>query len=446
MGAFGDSPVVLLASGTRGDVQPFVALALGLRDAGIPTLVAAASRFRPFVEARGIRFAPLAGNPSDLMADGSDSMAASLRGGAVRGMVSTARFLRAAQADYRRMLESAAAACRPARAIIAGLSSTWGASIAEARGVPCVLCMLQPFSRTRAFSSALLPVRIPLGAAFNTMSYRIIEQAMWLPWRRTTNAWRRQTLGLPSLPAAGPWAGMYHGGFPCVYGYSPVVVPPPGDWPPGHVVTGYWFLDAEPAAAASPELETFLAAGEPPLFIGFGSMGMSFGRQGLRSVEQALQLSGLRAVVSVGGLDVPGIPRAASSRILFFEDVPHSWLFPRVAAVVHHGGAGTTAEALRAGRPSIVFPVAADQHFWAERIVRLGAGPRTDSRNLSSPHAMARLFARTAADAAMKNRARRFGEKIRAENGVSRAIEALFPLLGSNAPRLSRRFPFSPTP
>jgi sterol 3beta-glucosyltransferase len=186
------APVVLLASGTRGDVQPYLALALGLRAAGVPALIAAAPRFRSFIEARGVGFAPLLGNPSDLMAGRSGSMAASVSGGVTRGLISTARFLKAAQEEYRLMLESAAAACRPARAIVAGLASTWGSSIAEALGIPLVFCMLQPFGRTRSFPSALIPLRFSPGRSWNALSYRILEQAMWQPWRRVTNGWRRR--------------------------------------------------------------------------------------------------------------------------------------------------------------------------------------------------------------------------------------------------------------
>ncbi len=422
------APVVMLASGTQGDVQPFLALALGLRRAGIPSVIAAAPRYRSLVEARDIGFTALEGNPSDLMAD-SGSMAATLSSGAANGILSTARFLRAAQSEYRRMLESAAAACKPARAILAGLSSTWGFSIADALGVPCVLCMLQPFGRTRAVPSALLPMRVSLGNGYNALSHRIIEQAMWLPWRRITNAWRRHILGLPSLPPAGPWKSMYASGFHCLYGFSPAVFPAPVDWPPAHVVTGYWFLEEEPDGTARPALERFLSADSPPLYIGFGSMGTNHGRRVLRVVEAALALSGLRAVVSSGG-NSRGLLPDHSPRMFFEEEVPHAWLFPRVRAVMHHGGAGTTAEGLRAGVPSLIYPGAADQYFWAERIARLGAGPRPVARGDLTPAGLAKLFTSAAADRGMRERARHIGERIRAENGVARAVEELLPLIG----------------
>jgi UDP:flavonoid glycosyltransferase YjiC (YdhE family) len=422
----------MLASGTQGDVQPFLALALGLRRAGIESVIAAAPRYRSIVESREVGFAPLEGNPSDLMA-ASGSMAATLSSGALKGIASTARFLRAAQSEYRRMLESAASACKGARTILAGLSSTWGISIAEALGIPCVLCMLQPFGRTRAFPSALLPVRTSLGDRYNMLSYHVMEQAMWLPWRRVTNAWRRRTLGLPSLPGAGPWRMMYASGLPCLYGFSPAVLPAPADWPPGHVVTGYWFLEEEPGWRPRPALEQFLSAGSPPLYVGFGSMGMSHGRNMLQIAEAALELSGLRAVISSGSHPSGPVPEG-SRRMIFVEEVPHRWLFPRVAAVMHHGGAGTTAEGLRAGIPSLIFPGASDQYFWAARIARLGAGPRPVARGDLTPTGLAKLFTRATTDREMRERARLIGEKIRAENGVARAVAELLPLIGGSNP------------
>ena len=426
------SPVVLLASGTRGDVQPFLALALGLQEAGIPAVIAAASRFRSLVEDRGVGFAPLKGNPSDLMAAGADSMAASVSGGIARGIVSTARFLRRAQEEYRLMLESAAAACRPARAILAGLSSTWGLSIGQALRVPCVFCMLQPFGRTHEFPSALLPVRFSLGRSYNSLTYRVLEQAMWQPWRRTTNAWRRRTLHLPSLSFAGPWRELYASRFPCLYGFSPAVAPPPGDWPADHIVTGFWYLDGQRGWSPPPALERFLSSGDPPIFVGFGSMGMS--RGGFhRVIERALGSARLRAIVSSGG---PGAHLSlvdGARRFAVPGDVPHAWLFPRVSTVVHHGGAGTTAEGVRAGVPSIIFPVAADQYFWAERIAALGAGPRPLSRGSLTPEAIADLFIRVPKDPDMRKRARLLGGVVRSERGVARAVEALIPILGSTA-------------
>jgi UDP:flavonoid glycosyltransferase YjiC (YdhE family) len=194
-------------------------------------------------------------------------------------------------------------------------------------------------------------------------------------------------------------------------------------------VTGYWFPEEEPGWTPQPALEQFLSAGGPPLYIGFGSMGINLDSEMLRVVEAALELSGLRAVVSSGGHSLlPGGTR----HMIFGEEVPHAWLFPRVRAVMHHGGAGTTAEGLRAGVPALIYPGASDQYFWAERIARLGAGLHPVARGDLTPAGLAKLFIRAATDRKLRERARLVGERIRAENGVARAVDALLPLLGGS--------------
>ena len=229
---------------------------------------------------------------------------------------------------------------------------------------------------------------------------------------------------------------MYASGFSCLYGFSPVVAPAPADWPAGHVVTGYWFLEEEPGWTPEPALEQFVSTGSPPLYIGFGSMGMHQAPGMLQVVGDALELSGQRAVIPSGS-QPRGLPPDRLPRMFFVDQVSHAWLFPRMAAVMHHGGAGTTAEALRAGVPSLVFPGAADQFFWAERIALLGAGPAPIARRDLSPAGLAKLFTRAVTDREMRERARRIGEKIRAEDGVARAVEELTPMIDPGGLRAS---------
>jgi sterol 3beta-glucosyltransferase len=423
-----DAPVLFLAAGTRGDVQPFVALARGLSGRGTAAVVAAPARFRELVEQHGVRYVQLDGNPSDLMDRGPDGMAASLDSGVARGAAATLQFLREAKPEYERMLASAAAAAVDvrARAVVTGLPTLWGSSIAEALAIPFITCMLQPWGRTAAFPSPLLPVRGSAGRLCNAMSYRLVEQATWQPWRRTVNAWRGRALGLPPLSLRGPWPSLYARGFDCLYGFSAAVVPPPSDWPPRHRVTGYWFLDDE-HWHPDPRLERFLADGEPPLYVGFGSLGMRPGT--LEMVDAALERTGLRAVVTGGTHDPP------SRRIFPCGEVPHGWLFPRVRAVVHHGGAGTTAEGLRAGVPSFVVPGAADQYFWGGRISALGAGPPPAARARLTVGSLAAAFLALARDHAMRAAAARVGETVRAEDGVACAAACIGEILRGDAQR-----------
>jgi sterol 3beta-glucosyltransferase len=423
-------PLLMLASGTQGDVQPYLALGTGLQNTGIPVVIASSPKYRTLIEGRGVGYAPLDGNPSDLMGNGSGAMALSLRDGPLRGIASTVRFLRDAQDEYARMLDSASAACSGARAIVVGLPSTWGVSIAEALGVPCIFCMLQPWGRTRAFPSPLLPVRGSLGGLYNAATYRAVEQAMWLPWRGIINRWRRKALGLPACPPTGPWASLYSHGYACLYGFSPSLLSPPDDWPAAHKVTGYWFLDPEEGWAPNPELERFLSptgSGERPLYIGFGSMGME--AADLNLIHEALRAADARAIVSAGGQLQGKLPSTDSTRLLVVGDVPHGWLFPRVSAVVHHGGAGTTAEGLRAGAPTLVIPGASDQYFWGECVARNGAGPRPLTRRRLTAGALAAAIRQLLRDGRLRDGARRIGERIRAEDGVATAVSALLQLL-----------------
>ena len=238
------------------------------------------------------------------------------------------------------------------------------------------------------------------------------------------NHWRTTCLGLP------PWRSMSemintlgNYGTPWLYGYSPHVLPKPPDWADHLHVTGYWFLDAQPIWQPLVELVRFLESGPPPVYIGFGSMSDKDPEHRTRTVLRALELTGQRGILSTGWGAVARLPTSAN--ILYVDDVPHSWLFPRMAAVVHHGGAGTTAAGLRAGVPSIITPFLLDQYAWADRVVKIGIGLRpADSKRLTVEK-LAQAIHTAVADSALRTRAAAFGETIQAENGVAQAVEII---------------------
>ena len=189
------------------------------------------------------------------------------------------------------------------------------------------------------------------------------------------NSFRRKVLGLGRISRLTDYLHDSDGRpVPILYAYSPTVVPVPPDYPAHAHVTGYWFLDDQRSPQPPTGLLDFIRSGPPPIYVGFGSMG--FGRNATergRAVVQAVTNAGLRAVVATGwgGLRV----ETPSERVYVVDKVPHDWLFPRMAAVVHHGGSGTTAAGLRAGRPTLICPVVGDQGFWGERVRALGLGP-----------------------------------------------------------------------
>lgn len=214
---------------------------------------------------------------------------------------------------------------------------------------------------------------------------------------------------------------------PIVYGYSRHVAPVPPDWGDWLYVTGYWFLDADDSWRPPADLVAFLDDGPPPVYVGFGSMVDQEAEAVTKIVLQALASSGRRAIL-LGGWSRLGQGKLPES-ILRVDWAPHSWLFPRMAAVVHHGGAGTTAAGLRAGVPDVIVPYFADQPFWAGRVRALGVGPEPIPRQKLTAERLAEAIESASMDEEMGRRARELGRKIQAEDGVATAVPLIERLL-----------------
>ena len=209
-----------------------------------------------------------------------------------------------------------------------------------------------------------------------------------------------------------------------LYGISPSVIRPPADWDAARVhLTGYWFL--EPASGWQPPdaLVRFLAAGSPPVYIGFGSMASRDPAATTDTVLQAVQRTGQRAILhrGWGGMHAEDLPNT----VFMVDSVPHAWLFPRMAAVAHHGGAGTTAAGLASGVPSIGGPFHGDQPFWGQRVAELGAGPEPIPRRKLTVDRLARAIDAAVTDTAMRQRAAGLGARIRTEDGVACAVSLI---------------------
>lgn len=414
--------LVVVCAGSRGDVQPYVALAAGLKAAGHDVRVVTHEDFEPLVRERGLAYRPLAGNPRQWV----DHARAREAFGSGRNLF---RFLRSLTALWKEFvgpfLADVERGCQGAEAIVFSTLGFPAYHVAEAWQVPCFAAFLQPQTRTAAFPAPGFPAPRPLRAlgAYNRLTYALTEMSAWLLVRQEVNRWRQQSLGLPPLPVAGPYGKVYRGEVPVLYGFSRHVVPRPPDWPASMHVTGYWFLDRSPAWHPPADLEAFLAAGPPPVYIGFGSMRARDPERTARVALEALRRTGQRGVLLTGwgGLRPEEVPED----IFVVDSVPHDWLFPRVAAVVHHGGAGTTAAGLRAGRPTVVVPFLADQFFWGERVEALGVGPRQLPHRRLTADRLARAIEAAVGDEAMRRRAEALGERLRREDGVGEAVAVL---------------------
>jgi UDP:flavonoid glycosyltransferase YjiC (YdhE family) len=409
--------VVIFAGGSRGDIQPCSALGRALADRGHTVRLIASGVYAPL--AAGLEFAPLSVDPAHVLQ--TDEGQAWLAGGR-NPLRFVAGFKRILGPIVERILAETLDACAGADLILYPTLGFVGHHIAEHLGIAEALIHFQPSRTTRAFPHPLM--RHAFGA--NRLSFGAVDQLGWQLLRPFVNPWRREVLGLPKLPLRGPMHRVRD--VPVLCCFSEVVVPRPADWPSNVHLTGYWFLD-EPAWTPSAALAEFLAGGPPPVYVGFGSMVPRDPEEMLRVVRSALCRAGLRGVVTGGAWRETGtLTNAAATgddALFLIEDVPHSWLFPRVAAVVHHGGAGTTAAGLRAGTPTVVCPFFGDQLFWGERVAALGAGPPPlPVKGLDARTLAARVSA-AVGDPGIRTRAAVAGRRIRAEDGIGRACAIL---------------------
>ncbi|MCC7206929.1 MAG: glycosyltransferase family 1 protein [Anaerolineae bacterium] len=412
---------VLLALGSRGDVQPFVALGKGLRAAGHAVRVATHGDYESLVRAHGLDFAPVKGNVQEVVE--SEAMRELLAKG--NFLAITAQTGKLAKEAALHWAEDGLAASRDADLIIAGIGGLFiGLALAEKLDLPFLQAYLLPFTPTRAFPGVLLPAGLSkLGGAANRLSHHFTRQAIWQGSRGSDNVVRAQVLGLPAAPFMGPYNHPRLRGQPALYGFSPSVIAKPPDWGEHIHVTGYWFLDSDENWTPPAALQAFLDAGPAPVYIGFGSMSSRKPEETADLALRALQQSRQRAVMlsGWGGLRGGDLPDS----VIMVDSVPHAWLFPRMAAVVHHGGAGTTAAGFRAGAPSIIIPFFADQPFWGQRAAALGVGPEPIPRKQLTAERLAGAIQAAVGDAAMRQRAAALGAAIRAEDGVARAVEVV---------------------
>jgi UDP:flavonoid glycosyltransferase YjiC (YdhE family) len=313
--------------------------------------------------------------------------------------------------------------------LLGGAGNVAGTTIAEKLDIPFVAAFLQPLSTpTREYAAAFFP-RLPIEVGpVNRLSYRLAVQGFWQFFRRAINEARQSYFDMPPLPFLGPFGRYASEKRPILYGYSRHLVPRPADWPDHAWVTGNWFLERSRGWKPDRDLLAFMEAGPPPVYIGFGSMNSRDPQRTTRLVHDALAETGQRGILLSGWGGM--ISESRPKHIFVAEDIPHDWLFPRVSAVVHHGGAGTTAAGLRAGAPTVTIPFFGDQPFWGWRVYKLGAGPKPLPQKRLTKEKLACAIDRAVNDASMRTNALALREKLVAEDGVGNAVarfQALFP-------------------
>jgi sterol 3beta-glucosyltransferase len=412
--------ITLLSLGSRGDVQPFIALAVGLQKTGRHKVcLAAPDNFEALAKEYSLNFFPLGVDTQKILGtDGIDPDQNIL--------LWFWEVLRSMKPLTERIAENTWLACQDAELIIYSLVGIGAYHVAEKLGSPCAMASPIPgVAPTRAYPNpnGLFP-SLPLGGGYNRLTHILSGHLFQLFTGSFINRWRKEKLHLPVIPFGKyPYSHMSGRPQPMIGCYSPIISPKPPDWGDHHYVCGYWFLDPAPHWQPSAELTTFLEAGAPPVYIGFGSMANRTPQKTAQLVQEALELSGQRGVLAVGwgGIDNANMP----GNIFALDSISHAWLFPRMAAVVHHGGAGTSAAAFRAGVPSILVPHLGDQAFWAKRVAELGVGPQPIPRRKLTAKRLAAAITVATTDQDMRARAAALGERIRAEDGIARTIEII---------------------
>lgn len=412
--------LTIVALGSRGDTQPYLALALGLQRAGYQVRFCAGDNFRDFVTSYGVAFAPAG---VDIQAFINTRIPQVLESG--RNTFAALRtVIRESLAYTDVMWASMQAACADADAILTNFLGIGTACIAEKRQIPIFLLHSTPLiGRTRTAPPLIFPVQRNLGGPFNLAVHDLTEFFLQVGLRGPLNQWRT-ALGLEPLPAFG-WRFDHFPNLtiPMLYGHSAAVLPRPADWPPDWHVTGYWFLGAPPGWRPPAALQAFLDDGPPPVYIGFGSMAGQQPEAMTDMAVAALQQCQQRGILATGwgGLARSDLPDS----IYLLDAVPHDWLFTRVAAVVHHGGVGTSAAGFRAGVPSIIVPHFGDQPFWGDRARRLGVGPDPIPRAQLTADRLAYALRVAATHGPLRQRAAALGARIRAEDGIGTAVAVI---------------------
>ncbi|MCJ1282857.1 Sterol 3-beta-glucosyltransferase [Xylographa opegraphella] len=413
--------ITCLTIGSRGDVQPYIALCKGLLAEGHRPKIATHAEFEPWVRKHGIDFAPVDGDPAELMRI------------CVENGMFTYSFLREASVKFRgwidELLSSAWKACQETDLLIESPSAMAGIHIAEALGIPYFRAFTMPWTRTRAYPHAFAVPEHKMGGAYNYVTYVMFDNVFWTAIAGQVNRWRKKELGLRSTNLD----KLHPNKVPFLYNFSPFVVVPPLDYSDWIRVTGYWFLDEASEWTPPTELTNFIKSARDDqkkiVYIGFGSIVVSDPAALTKTVVESVLKADVRCILSKGWSDrlgskdatVPEVPLPAE--ILQIKSAPHDWLFKQIDAAAHHGGAGTTGASLRAGLPTIIKPFFGDQFFFGSRVEDLGVGICLKKLNVS---VLSRALWEATHSERMIIKAKVLGEQIRKEKGVETAIQAVY--------------------
>jgi len=414
--------ITILSIGSRGDIQPYIALGVALKNAGASVRIVTFENFKSLVEENGLEIYPISGDVSKVAT--SEAVRSAAQADNPLKVLLSFNTLKKLAADLQKDLF---AGCEGTDVILYHPGPSIAYFIARHLGIPGILASPFPMTPTRAYPSLIFYDKPRLGASFNYLTHKIFEQIMWMAANGSIKVFWKEKFGRIPEDFGPPFGRQTLPFHPTIVSVSNHVFPQPKDYPPHVHHTGYWFLDEEHWSPPA-DLLNFLNNGVPPVYVGFGSMNDRDSKQTTRIVVDALKVSGQRGVLAMGWSGMSKMDNLPDD-IFMRESAPHSWLFPRMVAVVHHGGAGTTAAGLRAGVPSVIVPFSNDQFAWGRRVWELGVGAKPIPRKKLTSENLTDAI-QFALGENVRAAAKDLGTKIQAEKGSEAAARVVMECVG----------------
>lgn len=414
--------ISILTVGTTGDVLPFISLAVALKSQGYSVQIVTSKNFEDLITPFNIDFSPLNFDMYTFLRTVVDTNIYTRN--IFKFMYQAKKDL---EAQMPQLLQEEWEALKESEFLIYHPLAFSAGHIAEKLNIPCVMVSTVPaFTPTKEFPAPVIGFN-DIGI-LNKLSYKLIEFSI-LPYYFIINKWRKEVLKLKPCSLFMNYKQIKGKQIPVLYCYSPSVIPKPSDWDDNSYVTGYWFLDCQDNWVAPEELIDFINSGSTPFYAGFGSMVGINPEKITQELIKAFEITNQRCIIATGWGGITSIK--VPDNIHIIESVPHNWLFPQVAGVIHHGGAGTTAAGLRAGKPTIICPFLLDQYFWGNKVFKMGLGAEPIAQKNFNATAIAKAIENVLNSQEIQKASQQIAHKIQSENGPQTAVEIINKLINT---------------
>ena len=417
--------IVIITIGSRGDVQPYIALGQGLKECGHSVTLCTSVCFEDVIKNSGLHYGYVNNKMIDFIHSNEGRSLIENTSNFFQLLKVYFRVFKKIKPMQKSLIDDSWASTKRANPdlILFHPKALGAIHFAEKLKIPVILCLLQPvYVSTQAFPCAAFKPR-EIGGWYNRFTYAFIRTLSAFGTKRLTRIWRQENSLPDKHKSTSQLINCAGQPIPVLHAFSQYVVPRPQDWPTDAHLTGYWFTRHDNDWQPPEQWEEFLDTDEPVVYVGFGSMAGNQPDWLGSIVLEALKLAKVRAVIASGwgGLEFDQLP----DRVLHIDHAPHEWLFVKMKAIIHHGGAGTTAAALRAGCPSIICPFIVDQPFWGWRIHKLGLGSQPIEQKKLNPQHLAQAIKFVTTNEDIQRNVKAISHKINSEQGVANAIELI---------------------